>query len=181
MFVPGPSVDFWSRSRSFDDSHPMLPEGMVRGWAVQAVGRAAVALLSCRSECLQYGPLVFQVPARGSYTEGLLCSSWDSCQVPFQPSREQSKGQFASRLLVTTKRTRLDLQYFKKLKVRTRTKWSTTRNRGLVFSRAIAAGEASTRVLEQAARKRKRCRHVCATTWKGLLGAGSRMRTVSIA
>ena len=109
MLVPNVSIDFWSRSRSYDDSRPMLPGGMVQDWAETAVGRAAGESLSCRSEFHQYGAMVSRVPAQGSYTGRLLCSSWDSCRVPFQPSLEQSKGQFASRPLVTTKRTRLDL------------------------------------------------------------------------
>lgn len=180
--APRLSVDSWSRTRPRDDSRPMTPEGTVRGWAVREVEWAVVESLLCRFEFRQYEPLVFRVLARGSYTGRLSCSNWDSCRVPFQPSLEQSKGQPASRLLATTKHTQLDLYCLSESsKVRTRTKWSTTRNRGLVFSRAIAAGEGSTRVLKQPARKRNRCRHECATTWKGLPGLGSRTRTGSIA
>ena len=115
MLVPGFSIDFWSRSHSYDDSRPMLLGGTVQGWAVRAVGRAVGKSLLCRSEFHQYEPMVSRVPAQGSYTGRLLCSSWDSCRVPFRPSLEQNKGQFASRPLVTTKRTRLDLHFFGKV------------------------------------------------------------------
>ena len=97
--------------------------GTVQGWTVRVVGREAGKSLLCRSGCHQYDTLVSRVPAQGRYTERLLCSSWDSCRVPFQPSLEQSKGQFASRPLVTTKRTRLDLDCFSEnSRVRTRRK-----------------------------------------------------------
>jgi hypothetical protein len=85
-----------------------MHQGTVRGWEVRGVGRAAVESLSCRSVFLQYELFVFRALARGSYTGRLSCSSLDSCQVLFQPSLEQSKGQCASRLLVTTKPTRSD-------------------------------------------------------------------------